>query len=127
MNNKVIAFKILFFTIILTSLIKSDYISLIQADKCENIVEIFVEEEQIRITFELGEKDYTWFKNIIPNNYFAEGYSDSDKKSSLSKFFLEFSTFNRIGEEVPGIKNHISPQALFEPPDEGGMQPARPP
>ncbi len=87
MNNKVIAFKILFFTIILTSLIKSDYISLIQADKCENIVEIFVEEEQIRITFELGEKDYTWFKNIIPNNYFAEGYSDSDKKSSLSKFF----------------------------------------
>lgn len=84
MNRK--SYNILIFIILFSSL-KADYISLIQADKCENIIEIFVEESEIRITFELGEKDYIWFKNIIPNNYFPEGYSDSNKKSSLSKFF----------------------------------------
>jgi hypothetical protein len=82
-----ILYNILSIFFIFFSSTNADYISLIQADKCENIIEIFVEEEQIRITFELGEKDYTWFKNIIPNNYFIEGYSDSDKKSSLRKFF----------------------------------------
>ena len=86
MNKTIMISKILF-TLLLSSVMNADYITLIQADKCENIVEIFVEEEHIMITFELGEKDYTWFKNIIPNNYFAEGYSESDRIIRLSKFF----------------------------------------
>ncbi len=42
---------------------KADYISLIQADKCETLIEIFVYEDSVRLTLEIGERDYEWFKN----------------------------------------------------------------
>ena len=38
-----------------------DFISLIQADKCATILEIFVEEENIIVKLEIGEQDYQWF------------------------------------------------------------------
>lgn len=44
----------------------ADYISLIQADICETIIEIYINEESVRITFEIGEQDEQWFRNILP-------------------------------------------------------------
>ena len=37
--------------------LKADYINLIQADKCETIIEMFIENDSLRITFEIGEND----------------------------------------------------------------------
>ena len=48
----------------------ADFISLIQADKCETILEIFVEEENIIVKLEIGERDYQWFSGVIPEDYF---------------------------------------------------------
>jgi hypothetical protein len=36
----------------------ADFITLIKADQCTNIVEMFIQEKSIRITFELGEPDF---------------------------------------------------------------------
>ncbi len=54
---------------------KADYISLIQADKCETLIEIFVYEDSVRLTLEIGGRDYKWFKNIIPVKYYEEGFT----------------------------------------------------
>jgi hypothetical protein len=58
--------------------VHADYISLIQADKCETIIEIYINEEAVRITFEIGEQDEQWFRNIIPSDYYEDGYSQHD-------------------------------------------------
>ena len=81
-------FKVFTILIILFTSAKADYINLIKADKCENIIEIFVEENQIRITFELGKNDYKWFKNIIPIEYYGDGFRAEEKEKSLNKFFM---------------------------------------
>ncbi len=75
--NKLLSLKIviLFFTICFYSpSLIADFITLIKADQCTNIVEMFIQEGSIRITFELGEPDYKWFRNIIPIKYYKDGF-----------------------------------------------------
>ncbi len=68
---------------------KADYISLIQADKCETLIEIFVYEDSVRVILEIGEQDYKWFKNIIPVKYYEEGFAETTRLQSLRAFFSE--------------------------------------
>jgi hypothetical protein len=67
----------------------ADFITLIKADQCTNIVEMFIQEKSIRITFELGEPDYKWFKYIIPANYYEDGFTEQNSKKSFHNFFTK--------------------------------------
>ena len=69
--------------------LKADFISLIKADQCTNIVEMFINDGSIRITFEIGENDFRWFKNVIPEKYYPEGFSESNKGERFNKFFTK--------------------------------------
>ena len=90
--NKLLSLKIviLFFTICFYSpCLIADFITLIKADQCTNIVEMFIQEGSIRITFELGEPDYKWFRNIIPIKYYKDGFSENEKVNSFHTFFTK--------------------------------------
>ena len=66
--------------IISTSLeLKADFISLIRADQCETITEVYIEEDQIRVTFEIGEQDYLHFLQLIPEEYIENGQNNQNK------------------------------------------------
>jgi len=69
--------------------LKADFISLIKADQCTNIVEMFINDGSIRITFEIGENDFEWFKNVIPEEYYPEGFSESNKGERFREFFTK--------------------------------------
>ncbi len=70
-TNSRIKLVILFFAVCFFSpTLVADFITLIKADQCTNIVEMFIQEGSVRITFELGEPDYKWFKDIIPSEYY---------------------------------------------------------
>jgi hypothetical protein len=84
--------KYLFFIALLTSPagdLKADYINLIQADKCETIIEMFIEDDSLRITFEIGENDYQWFHHVIPERYLEGGFSEKNQRDKFKKFFRE--------------------------------------
>jgi hypothetical protein len=66
--------------------VRADYINLIQADQCESIIEIYVEDGQIRVTFEIGERDYPYFHQVIPGRYFDGGHTEPEKAG----FFKDF-------------------------------------
>jgi len=69
--------------------LKADFISLIKADECTNIVEMFIDDNSVRITFEIGENDFQWFKNIIPLKYYEGGFSEQNKEERIRKFCSE--------------------------------------
>lgn len=68
------------------STIKADYINLIQADLCETIIEIYIEDGAIRAQLEIGEEDYKWFSDVIPAAYFEGGYEGEVDAARLSHF-----------------------------------------
>jgi len=79
---------ILFFAVCFYSpSLVADFITLIKADQCTNIVEMFIQDGSVRITFELGEPDYKWFKNIIPANYYQDGFTEQNRTASFHTFF----------------------------------------
>ncbi len=65
---------------------RADYINLIQADRCESIIEIYIEDGQIRVTFEIGERDYLYFHQVIPARYLEGGFTDSDRERLFRDF-----------------------------------------
>ncbi len=81
---------ILFFVVCFYSpTLIADFITLIKADQCTNIVEMFIQEGSVRITFELGEPDYKWFKDIIPSEYYEDGFTEQNRASSFHTFFTQ--------------------------------------
>jgi len=72
---------------LLTQGARADWINLIRADQCESIIEVYVEDEWIRITLEIGEKDFEHFKWIIPEQYYPAGWNTTNRESHLRKFF----------------------------------------
>ncbi len=84
-----IVYLLILFFVVLTGTGYADYITLIQADKCETIIEMRVEEQFVLMTYEIGEEDVQWFKNIIPIRYYNAGYSEENKRSRLQKFFSD--------------------------------------
>jgi hypothetical protein len=88
--NSRLKLAILFFAIWFYSpILIADFITLIKADECTNIVEMFIQEGSVRITFELGEADYKWFKNIIPAKYYIDGFSEQNRAASFHTFFTQ--------------------------------------
>jgi len=108
--NKLLSLKIviLFFTICFYSpCLIADFITLIKADQCTNIVEMFINDGSIRITFELGETDYKWFKNIIPIKYYEDGFSEIEKANSFHTFFTKDFIVNADGKILIGTVEKI--------------------
>lgn len=64
----------------------ADFINLIQADKCETILEIFINDNNILVQLEIGEQDYQWFSDVVPKDFFKYGFSDTDQQSRLKHF-----------------------------------------
>ncbi len=81
--------KIVLFLFFYLSVTYADFITLIKADECTNIVEIFIDDNSVRITFEIGENDFQWFKHIIPIKYFEKGFTEQSKNEGFRKFYTE--------------------------------------
>jgi len=64
----------------------ADFINLVQADKCESILEVFIEEDHIIAILEIGENDYQWFSNVIPHEFFSKGYTSDDREIRWMEF-----------------------------------------
>jgi len=100
-HRYIFCYVITFFLLIIKSG-QADFITLIQADKCETIIEIRIQEEVVRITFEIGEKDAQWFKNIIPIKYYADGYTENDKINRYKTFFAKDFILTANGRQLNG-------------------------
>ncbi|MCK5702225.1 MAG: hypothetical protein KAI29_13765, partial [Cyclobacteriaceae bacterium] len=64
----------------------ADFINLIQADKCETILEVFINEGKVVVKFEIGDQDYQWFSDVIPKDFFEGGFSQEDQQSRWKDF-----------------------------------------
>lgn len=94
---------LLFITLFIAPyLVKADMISLIRADQCETIIEIYIEANQIRVTFEIGEKDYLNFPLLIPEKYKQGGLNETNKKEYLNRFFNETFLLTADGKRLTG-------------------------
>ena len=82
--------------------LQADYISLIRADQCETIAEIFIDENTIRLSLEIGERDYQHFKWIIPEEHFEGGFKPKERSQSLRKFFAETFVITADGRVLSG-------------------------
>jgi hypothetical protein len=100
-NRPIFYYIITFFFLIIRSG-QADFITLIQADKCETIIEIRIQEEEVRITFEIGEKDAEWFHNIIPTNYYKEGYTENNALKSHKSFYQNDFVLTANGKKLNG-------------------------
>lgn len=81
--------KIRYFLIIVflfPSIALADFINLIQADKCETILELFITEHQVLVKLEIGEQDYPWFSDIIPEQFYEGGFSEANHQQRWSQF-----------------------------------------
>jgi hypothetical protein len=54
-------------TLLISPIVRADFISWIKADQCETIVEYFVDAEGIRVTLEIGPKDFGAFREMVPS------------------------------------------------------------
>lgn len=79
----------LFIFFLLPSIALADFISLVQADKCETILELFVNDDHIMAKLEIGEQDYQWFSDVVPERFFEGGFSESNQQERWSHFMLQ--------------------------------------
>lgn len=94
---------LIFIFFLSSSTAMADFINLIQADKCETILEIFINDSHILAKLEIGEQDYPWFSDVIPQRYFEDGFSNMEKSNRWShfmkqQFVLKAGNRNLIGE-----------------------------
>ena len=82
--------------------LQADFISLIRADQCESIVEIFIRENGIQVTFEIGEKDYPYFNWIVPETYYDGGFSSTEMEQSFNDFLRNEFTIRADGKLLKG-------------------------
>jgi hypothetical protein len=68
---------------------KADFINLVQADKCESIIEIFIEDDHILARLEIGENDYRWFSDVVPREFYQSGYTPEDQNIRWRNFLKE--------------------------------------
>ncbi len=67
----------------------ADFINLIQADKCETILEVFINDTNILVKLEIGEQDHQWFSDVIPKEYFVEGFDQEEFQARLDQFMKQ--------------------------------------
>ena len=91
---------------------KADFISLIRADKCETIIEIYVEDGQIRVTYEIGLLDWKYFKEIIPSELLNEQIQNYIKSEGENYFYNKVFTLNADGKNLIGriVKQEVMPR-----------------
>jgi hypothetical protein len=104
MNKKIIILLLLSISI---HTARADFISLIRADQCESIMEIFILENGIRITFEIGEKDYPYFKRIVPETFYQGGFTDAAMEKSFDEFLGKDFTIHADGRLLKGTIDKI--------------------
>ncbi|MGI9530152.1 hypothetical protein [Lutimonas sp.] len=92
--------------------VKADFISLIRADQCETIIEIYVEEGQIRVTYEIGLKDWKYFKQIVPQELLIDEVNELIKSQGSNYFYENIFTLNADGKNLIGriVKREIVPR-----------------
>lgn len=97
----------------------ADFINLVQADKCETILELFVEEERITVKLEIGEQDYQWFSDIIPKEFYSDGFADDISSARWSHFIHEQFILQSKGKVLTGVlkiveqRNRIPRASLY--------------
>jgi len=99
-KNKYFLLFTLFLFLSLT--VQADFVSLIRADKCETIIEIFVEDGQIRVTYEIGLKDWKYFKGIIPDDLSSDETREYLKSEDINYFFNNVFILNADGNNLIG-------------------------
>ena len=92
--------------------VKADFISLIRADQCETIIEIYVEDGQIRVTYEIGLKDWKYFKEIIPEDLLNEEILKYIKSQDENYFFNHVFSINADGKNLIGniVQQKVMPR-----------------
>lgn len=92
--------------------VKADFISLIRADQCETIIEIYVEDGQIRVTYEIGLKDWKYFKEIIPEDLLNEEILKYIKSQDENYFFNHVFSINADGKNLIGniVQQEVMPR-----------------
>lgn len=110
MKNKTLLLISIFFLFCLP--VKADFISLIRADKCETIIEVYIEDGQIRVTYEVGLKDLQYFKELIPNEVLTEEIKKLIKSQGKNYFYNNVFTINADGKNLIGeiVKQELMPR-----------------
>jgi hypothetical protein len=94
--------SLLIILICLSYIAKADWISLIRADQCETIIEMYVYQDHIKVTLEIGEKDYQHFKYIIPEVYLEEGLNEGNQAEYMTKFYQDILQIRADGKLLTG-------------------------
>ncbi len=77
----------------------ADYINPVRADECETILEVFVNDDHILVQLEIGPGDYSWFSDIIPQQYYKEGYSQVNQQARW-KHFMQHQLILQSGSHI---------------------------
>ena len=91
---------------------RADFISWIRADQCETIIEVYIEDAQIRVTYEIGLLDWKYFKEIIPDEFLNEEIVKLLKAKGENYFYTDVFTLNADGKNLIGkiVKQEIIPR-----------------
>jgi len=91
---------------------KADFISLIKADECETIIEVFIEDGQIRVTYEIGLLDWKYFKEIIPGDLLNEELREYIESEGKNYFYNHVFTVNADGKNLIGeiVRQEVMPR-----------------
>ncbi len=92
--------------------VKADFISLIRADKCETIIEIYIEDGQIRVTYEVGMKDWKYFKEILPADLFKDEIRKQLESQDKNYFYNDIFILNADGQKLKGqiVRRELIPR-----------------
>ena len=91
---------------------RADFISLVKADECETIIEVFIEEGQIRVTYEIGLIDWKYFKEIIPGDLLSEELQKYIESQGKNYFYNHVFSVNADGKNLIGeiVKQELMPR-----------------
>lgn len=92
--------------------VKADFINKIRPDQCETIIEVYIEDGQIRVTYEIGLKDWRYFKELVPDAYINEEIQKYIKSQGKNYFYNHVFTLNADGKNLIGnmITQEIMPR-----------------
>ena len=98
--------------LILLSSSRADFISLIQADKCETIIEMYIEEDRIRVTFEIGLNDLVYFAELVPKEMLPPEMQNMDRQQMMNSFFTQRFVLRADGKIIKGniVKQEMMPR-----------------
>ena len=91
---------------------KADFISLIKADECETIIEVFIEDGQIKVTYEIGLLDWKYFKEIIPGDLLNEELREYIESEGKNYFYKNVFKVNADGKILIGeiVRQEVMPR-----------------